>query len=73
MKAMDDEMKSLHDNNIWEMIKKHAGARLVSFKWIFKVKEGIRGMMSKQFKGRLVAKVSLRKKVLTLMMCYCLL
>ena len=42
LKAMDDEMKSLHDNNTWELIKKPAGARLVSCKWIFKVKKGIK-------------------------------
>ena len=44
LKAMDDEMKSLHDNNTLELIKKPAGARLVSCKWIFKVKEGIKGV-----------------------------
>ncbi|KAI5411922.1 hypothetical protein KIW84_056842 [Lathyrus oleraceus] len=27
---MDDEIKSLHDNHTWELIKKPAGARLVS-------------------------------------------
>lgn len=42
MKAMDDEMKYLHDNHIWELIKKPVGARLVNYKWIFKVKEGIK-------------------------------
>ena len=41
LKVMDDEMKSLHDNHTWELIKKPTGARLVSCKWIFKVKEGI--------------------------------
>lgn len=41
LKAMDDEIKSLYDNNTWELIEKPAEARLVSYKWIFKVKEGV--------------------------------
>lgn len=41
LKAMNDEMKSLHVNNTWKPVEKPAGARLVSCKWIFKVKEGI--------------------------------
>lgn len=53
---MDDEMKSLHDNNTWEMMEKLARARLVNCNWIFKVKEGIEGVMSKRFKVRLVAR-----------------
>ena len=56
MKAMDNEMKSLPDNNTWELIKKPIGARLVSCKWIFKVKEGIEGVASKRYKARLVAR-----------------
>lgn len=47
MKSMDDEMKSLHDDNTWEMIEKPAGAMLVSCKCIFKVKEGTEGVMFK--------------------------
>lgn len=54
MKVMDDDMKSRYDNNNLDLIEKHVGARLVNYKWIFMVKEGIEGMMSKQFKVRLV-------------------
>lgn len=42
LKAMNDEIKSLHDNNTWELIEKPVWTRLVSCKWIFKVKEGIK-------------------------------
>lgn len=56
LKAMDDEMKTLHDNNTWEMKEKPAGARLVTCKGTFKVKEGIEGVMSKRFKPRLVVR-----------------
>lgn len=62
MKAMDNDMKSLHDNHTWELIEKPVGARLVSFKWIFKVKKGIEGVMSKRFKERLVARGFTRKE-----------
>lgn len=40
LKAIGDEIKSLHDNNTWELIEKPVGVSLVSCKWIFKVKEG---------------------------------
>ena len=49
-------MKSLHDNNTWELIEKPIGARLVGCKYTFKVKEEIKGVMSKRFKARLVSR-----------------
>lgn len=54
MKATNDELKYFHDNNTWEMIEKPEGSVLVICKWIFKVKKGIEGVMSKHFKVRLV-------------------
>lgn len=56
MKVMDDEIKSLHDNHTWKLVKKFVVLRLVSCKWNFKVKEGIDGVMSKRFKVRLVTR-----------------
>src|SRR3954465_3159116 len=56
VKVMNDDMKSLHVNHTWELIKKPAGARLVKCQWIFKVKEGIEGVTSKRYKARLVAR-----------------
>lgn len=41
LKDMVNEMKYLHDNHTWKLIKKPTGVRLISCKWIFKVKEGI--------------------------------
>ena len=55
-KAMDEEMKSLHDNHIWELVKKPASAKLVSCKWVYKMKEGILGVEQGRFKARLVAR-----------------
>ena len=55
-KTMDEEMKSLHDNHTWELVKKPAGAKLVSRKWVYKMKEGISGVEQGRFKARLVAR-----------------
>lgn len=54
LKAMDDEMESLHYINTWELIEKPAGAMIVRCKWIFKVKEEIKGVIWKIFKARLI-------------------
>jgi len=55
-KAMDEKMKSLHDNHTWELVKKPASAKLVSCKWVYKMKEGIPGVEHDRFKARLVAR-----------------
>jgi len=55
-KAMDEEMKSLHDNHTWELVKKPVGAKLVSCKWVYKTKEGIPRVEQCSFKARLVAR-----------------
>lgn len=67
---MDDEMKYLHDNNTWELIEKPERAMLVSCKWTFKVKEGIKCVMSNDSRQGWFLGDSLRNKVSTLMMCY---
>ena len=42
LKAMDGEMKSIHDNHTWELIEKPAGVKFFKCKCIIKVKEGIK-------------------------------
>ena len=54
--AMDEEMKSLYDNNTWSLVKRPTDSRLVSCKWIFKIKKGIPGVERGRFKARLVAR-----------------
>ena len=61
-KVMDEEMKSLHDNCTWELVKKPAGAKLVSCKWVYKMKEGIPGVEQGRFKARLVARGFTRRE-----------
>nr|KYP49839.1 Retrovirus-related Pol polyprotein from transposon TNT 1-94 [Cajanus cajan] len=52
---MKEEMKSLHDNHTWKLIKKPLGFRVVNCKWLFKKKEGIQGVEPARYKTRLVA------------------
>ena len=54
---MTEEMKSLHKNQTWELVKPPGGQKIVSCKWVFKKKEGIPGTESVRYKARLVAKV----------------
>lgn len=56
MKAVNDEMKSLHDKNTWKLFENPEGVRFVNCKCIFKVKEGIKGVMPKRYKVRLVTR-----------------
>ena len=49
-KAMDEEMKSLHKNKTWELVRLPPGKRAIGCKWVFAKKEGSR------YKARMVAK-----------------
>jgi len=62
LSAMNEEIKSLHDNHTWELFKKPPGSRVVSCKWIFKKKEGILGVELDRFKARLVARGFIQKE-----------
>ncbi|GKD63233.1 retrotransposon protein, putative, ty1-copia subclass, partial [Tanacetum coccineum] len=52
--AMEEEMDSLRKNKTWEFIDHIAGKKLVSCKWLFKIKEGIEGVQRPRYKARLV-------------------
>ncbi|GKB25007.1 retrovirus-related pol polyprotein from transposon TNT 1-94 [Tanacetum coccineum] len=39
--AMEEEMDSLRKNKTWELVDHPAGQKLVSCKWLFKIKEGL--------------------------------
>ena len=47
---MKEELESLHKNQTWELVEKPVDQKIVSCKWIFRKKDGIR------FKARLVVK-----------------
>ena len=35
---MKDEMKSMKDNNVWDLVKLPEGAKPIDCKWIYKTK-----------------------------------
>ena len=48
--AMEAEMQSMYDNQVWTSVDPPKGAKIIECKWIFKIKA------DNTFKGRLVAK-----------------
>jgi transposase InsO family protein len=54
-KAMDEEMKSLHENNTWTLVPKPTDRKLVDCRWIYKRKEKSDGTLDR-YKARLVAR-----------------
>ncbi|GJW81958.1 retrotransposon protein, putative, ty1-copia subclass [Tanacetum coccineum] len=54
--AMKEEMDSLRKNKTWELVDPPAGQKLVSSKWLYKIKEGIEGVQKPRYKARLVAR-----------------
>nr|GEV28342.1 retrotransposon protein, putative, Ty1-copia subclass [Tanacetum cinerariifolium] len=54
--GMKKLMDSLRKNKTWELVDRPAGQNLVSCKWLFKIKEGIKGVQNPRYKARLVAR-----------------
>nr|GEW45409.1 retrotransposon protein, putative, Ty1-copia subclass [Tanacetum cinerariifolium] len=54
--VMKEEMDSPRKNKTWELVDPLAGQKLVSSKWLFKIKEGINGVQKPRYKERLVAR-----------------
>ncbi|GJY50218.1 retrovirus-related pol polyprotein from transposon TNT 1-94 [Tanacetum coccineum] len=44
VRAMEEEMSSLKKNHTWELVDQPPGQKLVSCKWLYKIKEGIKGV-----------------------------
>jgi hypothetical protein len=59
--AMEDEMRSMSNNKVWDLEEIPKGAKLVGFKWVYKVKYDSEGNIEK-YKGRLVAKGFTQKR-----------
>ena len=53
--AMEDEMKSMSSNGVWDLEDIPKGAKTVGCKWVYKIKRDSRGNVER-FKARLVAK-----------------
>ncbi|KAJ9544451.1 hypothetical protein OSB04_024158 [Centaurea solstitialis] len=53
--AMADEMKSMKDNDVWDLVELPKDAKPIGYKWIFKSKKDSNGNIER-YKARLVAK-----------------
>ena len=52
---MNEEMKSMKDNDIWDLVPLLEGAKLIGCKWIFKTKKDSKGNVER-YKACLVVK-----------------
>ena len=55
IKAMKDEMKSMKDNGVWDLVELPESVKSIGCKWIFKTKRDSKGNIVR-YKARLVAK-----------------
>ena len=55
LKAMEDEMKSINANKVWDLEIISKGAKIVGCKWVYKTKLNSQGNIER-YKARLVAK-----------------
>ena len=53
--AMNEEIKSMKDNDVWDLVPLPEGVKPIGFKWIFKTKKDLKGDVER-YKARLVAK-----------------
>ena len=52
---MKDELKSMKDNDVWDLVELPEGKKPIGCKWIFKTKRDSKGNIER-YKARLVAK-----------------
>ena len=55
LNAMEEKLKSMDQNQVWDLIELPEGCKRVGYKWIFKTKHDSKGNV-KQHKAILVAK-----------------
>ncbi|GJV40323.1 retrotransposon protein, putative, ty1-copia subclass [Tanacetum coccineum] len=56
VRAMKEKMSSLKKNHTWELVDQPPGQKLISCKWLYKIKEWIKGVQKPRYKARLVAR-----------------
>ncbi len=54
-KAMDEELRSLQENEVWQVVPKPPNRKIVDSKWVYKVKTDADGNLER-YKARLVAR-----------------
>ena len=57
LNAMSEEMKSLHANDVWDLVELPEGRKAVGSKWVYKLKVDADGVVERH-KARLVAQDS---------------
>jgi hypothetical protein len=55
LSAMQEEMKSMSTNKVWDLVEIPQGAKIVGCKWVYKTKYDSKGNIER-FKARLIAK-----------------
>ena len=55
MDVMVDELKSMKDNDVWDLVQLPEGYKPIGCKWVFKTKRDSSGNIER-YKARLVAK-----------------
>ncbi|KAH9656608.1 hypothetical protein KPL70_022746 [Citrus sinensis] len=60
--AMEEEMKSLYQNQTWELVKLPKGKRAIGNKWVYTKKERSPNQSTSRYKARLVAKCFAQKE-----------
>ncbi|WVZ16815.1 hypothetical protein V8G54_009797 [Vigna mungo] len=55
LNAMKEELKSMDDNKVWDLVELPKGSKRVGCKWVFKTKHDSKGNIER-YKSRLVAK-----------------
>ena len=53
--AINDEFKSIKDDNVWDLVPLSEGVKPIGCKWIFKIKKDSLGKVER-YKTRLIAK-----------------
>jgi hypothetical protein len=53
--AMDEEIRALNENDVWELVERPAKKNVVSCKWVYKIKKGLQGEADR-YRARLVAR-----------------
>jgi Reverse transcriptase (RNA-dependent DNA polymerase) len=60
-KAMNEKIKSIYDNKVYDIVHLSEGVKPIDCKWIFKIKNNSEGNMER-YKARLVAKRFIQKE-----------
>ena len=60
---MNEEIKSMRDNDVWDLFPLPKGAKSIGCKWIFKIKRDSKGNVER-YKARLIAKGFTQKEAI---------